>query len=746
MTRSQEIRAKLIAGYKAEQQDHVTQITQSLLALEKGAGDPQTLLEQAFREAHSLKGAARALGLSVIEELAHGVEDLFGDARTGARVLTPEHYDLIYRSLDACGTALAAMEGGDAAPPLLTLELIRALKSAHGTLAGAGPLAETTEPAPAAAPAPAEVATTFETIRVSVEKLDALMEHLSDLVLAGIRAEQRLVDLDQVRRLADEWQGQWAQMIAAYKYLPKASSDSEVVPWLAFLERNRDNLGVLLQHLAVLDRQLANDRLRLALVTEALDDEVKRARMLPLGTITEGFPRMMRDLARQSGKEITLRLSGTDVELDKRILERVKDPLVHLLRNAVDHGVETPQERARRGKPSDGQVTLAASVEGDRITIRVSDDGTGLDLDAIRERAVEKGLFSAGEIAEVSEAALAELIFTPGFTTSRFITDLSGRGVGLDVVRHNLEELQGTVTVESRPGRGVTFALHAPLTLTSEHGLLVRAGGQTFALPLAAVERLLRFERTRVASVEGQDALLIDGRPVGLARLDDLLGLPPTPRKLDMSGAAEQELAVLLEVRERRLAVLVDELSGEQEIVTKKLSGLLSHVAGIAGVTVLGTGRAVLVLHAADLLRLAQRGVSRTPVTTALEQQAAYRQKTILVVDDSITTRTLEKNVLTGAGYRVRLASDGEEALASLATEGTPDLLISDVMMPRLDGFSLTERLRADQRYRELPVILVTSLDSPSDKARGIAVGADAYIVKSDFDQNNLLATIEQLI
>jgi two-component system chemotaxis sensor kinase CheA len=762
MSRSQAIRAKLIAGYRAEQDDHIAQITEGLLALEQGRGDPVGLLEHVFREAHSLKGAARALGLTVIEQLAHGIEDLLSAVRGASGVPTPEHTDLILRSLDACGTALAGVEAGESTPGLASLELVRALQTAQQALAGApagaaeaGPEARVANgPGAPGVAAPAEPEPALvpgsQTIRVAVAKLDALMEHMGEVVLAEIRAQQRLVDIAALQRLVSDWQQQWLQMTLAQHYLPETTSDPAVAPWLEFLERNRDSLGLLALQINALERQFNSDHMRLALVADALDDEVKRVRMLPLATITESFPRMVRDLARAGGKEVTLRLVGTAHELDKRVLERIKDPLVHLLRNAVDHGVEQPAVRARQGKPSDGLVTLAASTEGRHIVLRVSDDGAGLDLAAIGQRAVDRGLISPESLAEAGDEQIVELIFAPGLSTSPIISDVSGRGVGLDVVRHNLEELHGTVAVSFQPGHGTTFTLRLPLTLTSVHGLLVRAGGQVFALPLAVVERLLRFARESVASIEGQDAILLDERPVGLVRLADLLGLPATPRPL--AGAADRELAVVLNVNDgvtsagKRLALLVDELIGEQEIVMKRLTGPLVRVAGISGVTVLGTGHAVLTLNAVDLLRLAARATARTPVTSLLAEQAQRRRKTILVVDDSVTTRSLERNLLSAAGYHVRLAADGDEALASLVTEGPPDLVITDVLMPRLDGFTLTARLREDPRFRELPVILVTSLDTPADKARGVAVGADAYIVKGDFDQSNLLATIEQLI
>jgi two-component system chemotaxis sensor kinase CheA len=480
--------------------------------------------------------------------------------------------------------------------------------------------------------------------------------------------------------------------------------------------------------------------MRLSLIIDELQDEIKRVRMLPLTTITATFGRMVRDLAREQEKQIDLVITGRDTELDKRVLEQIKDPLIHLLRNAVDHGIETVAERNEAGKPAAGQITLAASQQGHNVVITVSDDGSGLNLPAIRASAVRKGLVKPADVQNLSDDEVANLIFNSGLSTSQIITDISGRGVGLDVVRQNIEELHGTLEVTFEPGQGTHFTMTLPLTLASSHGLLVQAGKQTFALPLTTVERMLHVKRSEITRVEGKEAITYQGKPVALAWLADLLALPQSPQN------ADQLTIVIVAVAEKRLGLIVDGLAGEQEIVMKTLGKQLAKVGGIAGATVLGSGQVVLVLHTADLVKLATRIEARRPLTTDTNHQEKDHYKTILVVDDSITTRTLEKNILEAAGYYVKLATDGEEALASLVSDGLPDLIVSDINMPRLDGFALTGRVKQDSRYADIPVILVTSLDSPADKARGIEAGADAYIVKSKFDQGNLLETIDQLV
>jgi two-component system chemotaxis sensor kinase CheA len=345
----------------------------------------------------------------------------------------------------------------------------------------------------------------------------------------------------------------------------------------------------------------------------------------------------------------------------------------------------------------------------------------------------------------LSEAELAELIFKAGVSTSPIITDVSGRGVGLDVVRRNVEELHGRIDVDWTPGAGATFTLTLPLTLTSSRGLLVRVSDQLFAIPLNNIERILHVSLQQVSSLEGHDTLRYDGRPRTLVRLGDVLELS----QVGVQGADSRFLVVVLVAAERRMAFVVDGLAGEQEVVIKGLGKQLVRVGGIAGATVMGSGEVVLILNVADLIKLAMRGERRSVLDTRVEAvspEVARARQRILVVDDSVTTRTLEKNILEAAGYTVQLANDGQEALSTIATGGVPDLIVADIVMPRLDGFDLTRQLKGDPQTASVPVILVTSLDSPEDKVRGIEVGADAYIVKSRFDQNNLLETIEQLI
>jgi two-component system, chemotaxis family, sensor kinase CheA len=763
---STQIRRQLIDSFKTEQQEHIQKINTGLLALEKNppeAEERQAILNEIFREAHSLKGAARALEQSSIESLGHALESLLLSAKEGYLTFAPELFDLLYQTLDAIELMVAQVEAGNATPPTKIMALLARLEAvipeARTKEEEIQENSETEEPGwPQNDEIEAEITilaeasslpnypispTSDETIRVSVNKLDALMDQFSELLGAKIRTEQRLAEMHQFQMFAAAWHKDWMALRSNCSGLLRngqQTHNKEFAALLDFTQKNQERLRLFNVQSNTLYRQMANDTQRLSLVIDELQEEIKRIRMLPLSTITTLFGRMVRDLAREQGKQITLTISGGETELDKRVLEQIKDPLTHLLRNATDHGLEIPLERQQMGKPAEGQIVLAASQQGNNVVITVRDDGNGLDISAIRLAAVRKGMLSKVEVEKLSEAEVANLVFSSGLSTSKIITDISGRGVGLDVVRQNVEQLHGTLDVSFGPGQGTTFTMTLPLTLASSRGLLIQANQQTFALPLTTVERMLHVERSAIAAVEGREAITYQGKPITLVWLEDLLELPPGSKE------AETLTVVIVAVAEKRLGLIVDSLVGEQEIVMKSLGKQLAKVGGIAGATVLGSGQVILVLHAADLVKLAGRITPRPSVLTQSKPNESHHHKTILVVDDPITTRTLEKNIMEAAGYQVKLATNGEEALAALLAEDLPDLIVSDVNMPRLDGFGLTHRLRQDKRYAAIPVILVTSLDSPADKARGIEVGADAYIVKSSFDQVTLLETVEQLI
>jgi two-component system chemotaxis sensor kinase CheA len=763
MSLDEELMKQLMASFREEFAERLAAISAGLLSLEQEPEPAQkgAVLEELFRHVHSLKGAARAVNLKPIEELAHGMEDVFGAAKRESIQLTASLFDLLYQGLDLVGATMASLDAGRGVDAALDLPgyLVRLAAGWRGQpiqppqieLAAAQPPSP-----PPQLPSPttwgkkegeeggraerAEPAWSGETIRVPTTRLDDLMNQAGELLVTRLRIAQQVEELQYFASRVVRWQRDWQHVrSSATSFLQQ--SDGQGAQVLAFLEANEAQLRFLVDWLGKHARRVSEDVTRLSLVTDQLQEGVRRARMLPLATLVANFRRMIRDLAHEKGVEVALEVQGADTEMDKHILEQIKDPLMHLLRNCIDHGIEPPAERRARGKPLQGKIILRAERRGNVLVVEVSDDGTGIDTAAVREAALRRGLVSAEDAAEMSEEEVNALAFAPGVSTSSVITAVSGRGVGLDVVRRGVEALQGRVEVTSQGGQGCTFSLSLPFTLVSTHCLVVRAADQVYAVPLASVERLVAVRPRDLAQVEGNAAIHYQGHPLALVRLADILRRPDRGRPF---SGEERWPALILASGGQHIAFLVEELLGEQDLVVKSLGRQLARVPNVAGATILGTGQVVLILNVADLVKSAQQTVG--PALSLAEGEAASEtRKTILIVDDSITTRTLEKNILTTAGYDVRLALDGQEALAALA-EVRCDLVVADIAMPRMDGFDLTMRLKKDERYQQIPVILVTSLDSSEDKARGIAVGADAYIVKSTFEQDVLLETIRQLI
>lgn len=556
------------------------------------------------------------------------------------------------------------------------------------------------ETAPALVDAPAE-----ESVRVPTRKLDALMSLIGEILVARVRGEERLAGVRQLR---------------------------ETIAGGGRRERVEVLLRETLHGVTTLQRELERDAMQMLLLTDDLQNEIKRVRMQPIGVLFEGFRRTVRDLALRHSRQVRVVIEGESSEVDKSILEELREPLLHLIRNAIDHGLEPAEERSRHGKDGEGTLTLRASTRAQSIIVEVEDDGRGLDYDSILRTARARQLLDDG----ASEDELAQVVFLSGFSTRGDVGELSGRGVGLDAVREKVHRLEGEITVASRPGRGTTFTLTLPLTLSTSRGLLLRAGEHLWALPFATIQRIVRIEPSAIQLIDGHEAVIVDGRRVGLIRLAAILGFERA------SDAAESEKVpvVILTRGGERLAIAVDGLVGEQEMVVKSLGHHLRRVQFIAGAALLGSGDIVPVLHPSDLFsaRAAAPRVREKHVTRA-------ERGRILVVDDSITTRTLEKGILETAGYYVRTAKDGREAI-ELLEQSVDDAVISDVNMPRMDGIALVREMRSRAGLRDVPVVLVTSLASEKDRQAGLESGANAYIVKTEFDQTRFLETLRSVI
>jgi two-component system chemotaxis sensor kinase CheA len=741
------VQTELLATFQVELTEHIQSLTRAFLALEKEPerAERRRLLAAAFRSAHNLKGAARAVALGAVETLAHHMEGALGAASREEVELSPDLFDLLFAAVDTLSAAATAEDSSTESAEWLSALVARLEAAQSGDIQPLTAIAPTpvvyAEPAPATAPPrPAErasvVADTGETIRLPAARLDALLEQLGELVIPRLELHHALTELAALRVEAEVWHREWRRLRPRLRQLDQEGTLGSLRPLVRFLERNETNLTTLAPRLNAVHARLAGPTADLGVLTDDLQTHVMRFRMLPFGHLSSNLERTVRDLTRSLGKEARLVLVGSDTEIDRRALEDMKDPLLHLLRNAIDHGLELPAERQRLGKPAIGSVVVAATQRGNTTVIEVEDDGAGISVLAVRRAAAERGVATDEELAVMHDRDVLRLIFLSGFSTRGTVTEVSGRGVGLDVVARNVERLGGRVDVELPPAGGTRFTVTLPLTLATTRALLVESGDALYALPTAAVDRVLR--STPLGSIGGRPMLECDGAAIPVVALSTLFGGGESANK---AHDAHPTL-VLLGAGVHRVALLIDRLVGEQEIVVKPLPYPLLRVRYIAGATILGSGRIVPILNVADLLRGAARSVPTYVAPPIAEPQR--RRLRVLVADDSLTTRTMERYILEAAGYEVVLAGDGAEALALLQERGC-DVLVSDVEMPGLDGIELTARVRAEPSLRDLPIILVTSLDSPTDRERGLQVGADAYIVKTSFDQDQLLRTIREI-
>lgn len=727
--KEEEFLRTLQATFKVEAAEHLEAIGSGLLALEKiaDAGAQRPFVETIFRAAHSLKGAARAVGFTEVELLCQSLESLFAAWKRGENVPTPSALDTAHQALDKMSQAVGAPSTTPAPP--------------------AAP--QTQRPQVQAQPAAtAHSATDSDTVRIAVSTLDTRLREAEEMLTAKLAVTQRASDLSALSAEFEQWRKQWTRVQPQARMLRQILERAEqkaALPDLEgldeFFDWNHDYLRSLESKVRGLRRSAEQDRLVVGKLVDDLLENSKKLLVLPLATLGTLLPKVVRDLSRNQGKEAELVIRGEEVKIDKRILEEMKDPLIHLMRNAIDHGIESPEKRRKAGKALRATITLAVTpLDGNQVEMLVSDDGAGVDVAKVKAAAIRQGLITAEAAAKMDDAAASALVFESELSTSAMLTQVSGRGLGLAIVREKAEKLGGRVTVENRPGAGLGVRITLPLTLSTFRGVLVEAANRQFVVPTAQVERVLRFRLDDIQTVEDRETISLEGRAVSLVSLAEVLGLP---RARARQAASPMMSALILGTGEQRLAFAVDAVLDEREVLVKPFGKPLLRVRNIAGATVLGSGEVAPILNVADLLRSARNaGAPVRDIAAAVQPETP--SKAVLVAEDSITSRMLLKGILESAGYRVKTAVDGLEAFTALRSERF-DAVVSDVEMPRLNGFDLTARIRADQTLSELPVILVTALESREDRERGIDVGASAYLVKSDLDQSNLLDALRRL-
>ncbi|WP_060826778.1 hybrid sensor histidine kinase/response regulator [Sulfurospirillum cavolei] len=759
---------EILEDFLVEAFELIEQLDQNLVELESNPDDLE-LLNSIFRVAHTIKGSSSFLNFNILTQLTHHMEDVLNKARHGDLKLTSEVMDVVLESIDLMKTLLHAIRdnGDDTSIGLDITDICRRLDvisngeevvevSTQSAEEATAPVAvddnadysklsdqeveeeierllkmrkeedrkrkeghakESTAPAPVAptpsaapsfaglgdhdeseeapaekstakrsggestnAPAKKESASTMEqTIRVEVKRLDHLMNLIGELVLGKNRLLKIYDDVEE------RYEGE------------------------KFLEELNQVVSSI------------------SLVTTDLQIAVMKTRMLPIAKVFNKFPRMVRDLSRELGKQIELEISGEETELDKSIVEEIGDPLVHIIRNSCDHGIEDAASRRAKGKPEMGLIQLKAYNEGNHIVIEITDDGKGLDADLLRSKAIEKGMISEREADAMSDKEAFSLIFRPSLSTAKVVTNVSGRGVGMDVVKTNIEKLNGIIDVDSELGRGTVIKLKIPLTLAIIQALLVGAQEEYYAIPLASVLETVRIPLDEIYTIEGKNVLRLRDEVLSLVRLSDIFGVK------QVYEGGEHTYVVVIGLAESKLGVVVDTLVGQEEIVIKSLGDYLQGIEGIAGATIRGDGRVTLIVDVAALMNLA-KGITvdiRATAETTVKTKSVPSDYVVLAVDDSAMDRNIMKKSMEPIGLTVIEASNGQEALNMLkSAEYSIDAVLIDIEMPRMDGYTLASEIRKYSKYKNLPLIAVTSRTSKSDRLRGVESGMSEYITK----------------
>jgi two-component system chemotaxis sensor kinase CheA len=773
--------------YKTSSSEHLQKLESELMILEKNPQDTAAL-EEFLREAHTLKGDSRMLGLDDIEMLVHHLEDCVEGIKAGHGEITPELCDRLYQGIDAINQlaheavtgelanvnplellALGSLDrptidgeadlfddaddffGHQSASELSEVDLFddrsdffdsqSALELSEADLFDDRSSAVQTR----ANPQPKRPVATpvinqdyqIDTIRVEPQKLDTLITQASELGVTKLRISQQMAEIEQISALWSEWVKQDSSIITEIERTLAPELLKPLKQFLNNTEKRIDSLGSSINNLRT---RASEDITSLGIISDRLESGINGLRQLPLATVFNIYPRMVRDLARQQGKEIELIIEGGDTKADKRILEEIKDPLLHLIRNAIDHGIETPEERVARGKAATATLILRGYQTGNSIGIEISDDGRGLDVSSISQTAIRRQVRTQTEIATMSESEIQSLIFSSGFSTRTEITELSGRGVGLDVVRANVERLKGAIQVTSIPGNGCKFQIRLDTSLATTKVLIVEINQTFYALPLEFIQTMITLSPQDIYELEGNPTITFEGQPLSIKQLSSLLELPTAQ---NYQGKSKNYFScIVLQVDKDLFGVIVDDLIDRQNIVIKPQSKLLKRIPNIAGATILGNGAVCMILNPPDLLFTLRKG-SWENVAPSVE--SAVTKNRLLLVEDSIIIRTQMQRLLKGAGYDVTIAENGLLGLQQVQAQEF-DLVLSDVEMPQMTGLEMTTKIRQNSKYDRLPIVLITTLASPEDRHRGLAAGANAYLTKGDFDQQLLLQTLVQLI
>ena len=760
MTPEQMRDASLLELFSLEAEAQTQVLSSGLLALERNPTQAD-YLESCMRAAHSLKGAARIVGIDNGVSVAHVMEDCLVSAQEKRLLLRPEHIDALLQGTDLL-MRIATPANAPQAPDIEAYVALmgRLLDPSTPPAVASPPMAElqmqapsapieTPPPAPMPAvdtapetsdPAPRKNKRTTEggerVLRVTAERLNSLLDLSSKSLVETQRLKPHLATMQRLRRMQNNGLRALESLNVHLKEQTLSLEAQEA------LEDARRLLAESQQLLAEKNAELDEFAWQASQRAQVLYDTALACRMRPFADVLTGQVRMVRDLGRSLGKQVRLEIEGEKTQVDRDVLEKLEAPLTHLLRNAVDHGIETPEQRLLKGKSEEGLIRLRASHQAGLLVLELSDDGNGVDLEKVRRSIVERQLSPAETAAQLSEEELLTFLFLPGFSLRDTVTEVSGRGVGLDAVQHMVRQLRGAVVLEQTAGEGSRFHLEVPLTLSVVRSLVVEVGEEAYAFPLAHIERMCDLEPQDIVQIEGRQHFWHEGRHVGLVAASQLLNRPAS------QSSGETLKVVVIRERDAVYGVAVERFVGERTLVVLPLDERLGKVQDISAGALLDDGSVVLIVDVEDMLR----SVDKLLNTGRLEriarhgnQAAEVARKRILVVDDSLTVRELQRKLLLNRGYDVAVAVDGMDGWNALRSEDF-DLLITDIDMPRMDGIELVTLLRRDTRLQSLPVMVVSYKDREEDRRRGLDAGADYYLAKASFHDDALLDAVVELI
>lgn len=769
MSEREEFLKRIFETFKIEAEETIQQMASNLIELEKFPPEPRKreLIETMFREAHSLKGASRAVNIYEIESICQAIENIFSDFKNKDLKLTTDIFDTLHLTINIIGEILVipnkeiSNELNDKISKLITkLQNIvnNSTDKIENLKTDSQVLQEKVNPQDLdeinaklkTSELKTEIKTTANnTIRVNIKKLDDLLFQVEEMLSIKLTSFQHSQNTKSTLQKMSDWKKESSKIIPSVRDILQNLEEKQRIGKLTI---NEEKIKKLIQffdwsvpffktiekELIELKKFSVQESYDTGLKIETLLEDIKKLISVPFSVMLDVFPKAVRDLSKDKGKNVELIVQGDNIEIDRRILEEIRNPLMHIIRNCIDHGIEKPEIRVQKKKSEKGIIKINIDrLENNNVELCISDDGAGINLDSLKEKYLQQIKNKPNDLSDITTNNLLSYIFKSGVSTSNIITDISGRGLGLAIVLEKIEQLGGSITVNTEKDKGTEFKIQIPLSVVTFRGVQVKAGEMKYVIPTSKIERVIRVKKTDIKTVESKSTIPFNGGVIPLVNLTDILKFP------HIGTDKNYILVMILGSLGNQIGFTIDEVIGEEEVLVKSFNKHLKRVRNISGATVLGSGKVIPILNVSDLIKSAFK---ETPIIIKqTDTQKEEKEKSVLVVEDSITSRMLIKNILETAGYNVKTAVDGMEGYTKLKEENF-DLVISDVDMPRMSGFELTSKIRTDDILSEKPVVLVTSLSKREDRERGMEVGANAYIVKSSFDQSNLLEVIDRLI